>query len=225
VKALRNRLSFANVISLLALFVALGGTTYAAASLPARSVGSLQIRTDGVGKSEIRSGAVGRSEISTNGVAKPEIATGAVGKSEVATNAVGPSEIIGNAVGTSELRDGSVELADLSAATKTAFTPQRAAVTKAGALAAGNAQSATHPSAGVYTITFARDVSACQFSATLAAVKSSPTTVDTPDAARILAAPGATATQVEVRTFFGAEDATTHAPPAADEPFHLIVNC
>src|SRR4051794_11052014 len=81
VKALRNRLSFANVISLLALFVALGGTTYAAASLPARSVGSLQIRTDGVGKSEIRSSAVGRSEIATNGVAKTEIGSGAVGKS------------------------------------------------------------------------------------------------------------------------------------------------
>ena len=38
------------------------------------------------------------------------------------------------------------------------------------------------------------------------------TTIDTPDPARILAVPGATAAQVEVRTFFGAEDATTHAP-------------
>src|SRR4051794_23504384 len=224
VKALRNRLSFANVVSLLALFVALGGTTYAAASLPSDSVGSLQIRTDGVGKSEIRSGAVGRSEVSTSGVAKSEIATGAVGKSEVTTNAVGASEIAKDAVGTSELRDGTVDLADLSTATKAALTPLRAAVTKGGALAAGNATSAAHPSAGVYTVTFGRDVSTCQFSATLAAVKTG-ATVDTPDPARIVAQPGTAASQVQVRTFFGAEDATTHVPPAVDEPFHLVVAC
>jgi hypothetical protein len=225
VKALRNRLSFANVISLTALFVALGGTTYAAVALPSNSVCTTQIRTDGVGKSEIRSGAVGRSEISTGGVGKSELATGAAGKSEIPSNAVGASEIAKDAVGTSEIHDGTVDLADLSTATKAAFTPLRAAVTKAGALAAGNATSAAHAAAGVYTVTFGRDVSACQFSATLAAVKSSGTTVDTPDPARILAVPGASATQVEVRTFFGAEDATTHVPPAADEPFHLLVAC
>jgi hypothetical protein len=225
VKALRNRLSFANIISLTALFVALGGTTYAAVSLPSNSVGTTQIRTNGVGKSEIRSGAVGRSEISTSGVGKSELAVGAAGKSEIPTNAVGASEIAKNAVGTSELRDGTVDLADLSTATKSAFTPLRAAVTKAGALAAGNATSAAHAAAGVYTVTFGRDVSACQFSATLAAVKSSGTAVDLPEPGRIVALPGANATQVDVHTYFGAEDATTHVPPAADEPFHLVVVC
>jgi len=127
-------------------------------------------------------------------------------------------------VGASELRDGQVDLADLSTGAKAAFTPLRAAVTKGGALAAGNAQSAAHPSAGVYTVTFGRDVSACQFSATLAAVKTG-ATVDTPDPARIVAQPGTAASQVQVRTFFGAEDATTHVPPAVDEPFHLVVAC
>ena len=42
---LRGRLTFANVTAATALFVALGGTSYAAISLPRNSVGAEQIRT------------------------------------------------------------------------------------------------------------------------------------------------------------------------------------
>jgi hypothetical protein len=55
----RARLSFANVTSALALFVALGGTSYAAITLPENSVGTREIRTGGVGKAEIQTGGVG----------------------------------------------------------------------------------------------------------------------------------------------------------------------
>jgi hypothetical protein len=60
---IRSRLSFANVISLLALFVALGGTTYAAATLSKNSVGAKQIKKDAVRASEVKSRAVGTSEV------------------------------------------------------------------------------------------------------------------------------------------------------------------
>jgi hypothetical protein len=53
-----RHLNYANVIATVALFVALGGTSYAIATLPRNSVGSKQIRSGAVGKSEIRSGAV-----------------------------------------------------------------------------------------------------------------------------------------------------------------------
>jgi hypothetical protein len=43
-----RQLSFANVIAALALFVALGGASYAAVSLPANSVGAKQIKTQAV---------------------------------------------------------------------------------------------------------------------------------------------------------------------------------
>ena len=39
----RSHLSFANVISVIALFVALGGASYAAVTLPKNSVGAKQI--------------------------------------------------------------------------------------------------------------------------------------------------------------------------------------
>lgn len=45
---LRTRLTFANVVSLLALFVALSGGAYAAFKLPANSVGSKQLKSHAV---------------------------------------------------------------------------------------------------------------------------------------------------------------------------------
>ena len=43
-KQLRQRLTFANVVSCIALFVALGGVSYAATQLPKNSVGAKQLK-------------------------------------------------------------------------------------------------------------------------------------------------------------------------------------
>jgi hypothetical protein len=51
---LKDRLTYANVTATLALFIALGGTSYAALKLPRNSVGSAQIRTGAVHSSEVR---------------------------------------------------------------------------------------------------------------------------------------------------------------------------
>jgi hypothetical protein len=53
----RQRLTYANVMSSIAVFVALGGTSYAR-TLPRNSVGAAQIRAKAVGPTEIRTGAV-----------------------------------------------------------------------------------------------------------------------------------------------------------------------
>jgi hypothetical protein len=60
---IRRHLSFANIVSLIALFVALSGTAYAAATLSKNSVGAKQIKKDAVRASEIKSRAVGTSEV------------------------------------------------------------------------------------------------------------------------------------------------------------------
>jgi hypothetical protein len=222
--AVRRRLTFANVTSGLALFIALGGTGYAAATLPDDSVGTNQIRYHGVTNTDIAPNAARAWQISTDAVGNSEIRPSGVKAWEIATDAVGGSEIRKNAVGTDELGDGAVEPVDLSTATKAAFTPGRAAVTKAAAAAGGNAKSvAPGTTPGTYTITFDRDVSACQYSATLAAVKAGAAATDAPEPGSITVAPGGTNTQVDVKTF--AEDATSHALTAAPEPFHLLVSC
>ena len=58
----RQRLTYGNVVSSMALFIALGGTSYAL-TLPRNSVGSQQIRGGAVRASEVQSGAVRSSEV------------------------------------------------------------------------------------------------------------------------------------------------------------------
>jgi hypothetical protein len=60
---IRTHASFANVVSLMALFVALSGTAYAAVKLPKNSVGARQIKKNGVKASEVSTGAIGSSEV------------------------------------------------------------------------------------------------------------------------------------------------------------------
>lgn len=59
-----NRLTYANVISTIAIFIALGGSSYAAMSLPPDSVGAGQIRPGAVGSRDIQHGAIQPADLS-----------------------------------------------------------------------------------------------------------------------------------------------------------------
>jgi len=58
-------------IALIALFVALGGTTYAATGLPKNSVGTKQLKKNAVTAPKIKNGAVTASKINTSGLIVP----------------------------------------------------------------------------------------------------------------------------------------------------------
>jgi hypothetical protein len=59
----RRRPSLGTVLGGAALFVALGGTSYAAATLPAKSVGAPQLRTSAVTSTKIKANAVTSSKV------------------------------------------------------------------------------------------------------------------------------------------------------------------
>jgi len=61
---LRN-LSYANVVATVALFVALGGTSYAVVSLPRDSVGHRQLRAGAVRSSEVKDGSLRTADLSS----------------------------------------------------------------------------------------------------------------------------------------------------------------
>jgi hypothetical protein len=142
--AVRRRLCFANVTSMMALMVALGGTSYAAATLSANSVGSAQIKKNGVAGTDIRSNAITSAKVK-NGSLKavdfaakqlPAGATGAIG----ATGAQGPKGDTGakgatglpgakgdtGTVGAATVvsTTATVDLADGTKANYTAFCPE-----------------------------------------------------------------------------------------------------
>jgi hypothetical protein len=192
---LRARLTYANVTATLALFIALGGTSYAAASLARNSVGSAQIRANAVASSEIRSRAVGSSEIRDRAIALRDIAPSARTSLRGATGPAGPAGSTGPA-GTSE----------------------RAAINSGGGKVAGTARDNVNHPAGTneYTVEFTRDVSACVYSATLAAVQNGGT-LEQPPPGRITVA-SAGGPDILVKTY----DAAGAPVPA---PFHLLVSC
>jgi hypothetical protein len=211
----RRGLRFANVVSVTALFVALGGTSYAAVSLSHNSVGSWQIRTGAVDKSEVHRSAVAASEIRRNGV----------NASEIKRDAVGPSEVRPKAISSDEVADGALEAVDLSAAARTDLVSANAvsfdmASTAAGAAAGGDAKGIAHTAAtGIYTVDFGQDVSACRYSATVGGVKAGSAIEQPPATARVAtASPATDARKVVVKTF--AADGS-----ALDAPFHLLLTC
>jgi hypothetical protein len=57
-RALRKQLTYSNVIASMALFIALGGASYAAIKLPANSVGSKQIKDGAVGSADVKNHAL-----------------------------------------------------------------------------------------------------------------------------------------------------------------------
>jgi len=65
---LRSGLGYANVMATLAVFISLGGASYAALNLPRNSVGPNQIREGAVGASEVRDRSLRLTELKRNAV-------------------------------------------------------------------------------------------------------------------------------------------------------------
>lgn len=123
-------------IALLALFIALGGTSYAVSR---NSVGTSQIRNDSVRSADVRNdgkrgggltgrdirnsalaardvrdGSLSGGDIRDNSLFTGDIATNAIGIDELSPNSVGGSELAPGSVEGDEVRNGSLRKADLA---------------------------------------------------------------------------------------------------------------
>jgi hypothetical protein len=140
---IRERLTYANVVASLALFVALGGTSYAL-TLPRNSVGPKQLRADAVGRSELRKGAVTSAGIRNRSIRSGDLS--------------------------SRARDGLRGPAGPSGPAGPPGPTFRAAVSAVGQLVRGNAQGTSPAGAGARLIAFGVPVDACVATASLATV-------------------------------------------------------
>jgi hypothetical protein len=142
---IRARLSYANVASTLALFLALGtGTAYAAnewtgenivdqtltaADIQIGTIGTLRVQDnslqaidlapDSVAASEIAANAVGGTELADSSVDGGEVVDNSLFATDLGANSVGSSEIATNAVGSSEIVNNTVSSADLAGGAST----------------------------------------------------------------------------------------------------------
>jgi hypothetical protein len=80
--------TYANVTATLALFLALGGGAYAAATLPARSVGSKQLKKNAVVRAKIKKNAVNGAKVAKNALRGDDVLESSLGTVPSATAAV-----------------------------------------------------------------------------------------------------------------------------------------
>src|ERR1700759_1075733 len=76
-KKVWGKLSFSNVVAMLALFVALGGSAYAASQLPKNSVGPNQLKKNAVTTAKIENGAVTGAKVNVETLGTVPSATNA----------------------------------------------------------------------------------------------------------------------------------------------------
>lgn len=103
-RRIRARLTYANVMATIAVFAAIGGTSYAALKLPNNSVKSATIKDHQVKQQDLATGAVSNTKIKN----------GAVGNSKLADISVTTTKLADAAVTTSKLADTSVTTAKLA---------------------------------------------------------------------------------------------------------------
>lgn len=101
---MKPKLTYANVTSTLALFIALtGATAFAATKLPDRSVGEFQLRPGAVTASKIRKNAITAPKIKAQAVKQGKIANGSITAQKLTLGSVASSSIQEGAITNSKL--------------------------------------------------------------------------------------------------------------------------
>jgi len=168
------RPSYANVVSTLALLVALGGTSaFAASKLGPRSVGESQLRPGAVTAQKLRKGAVTAPKIKPAAIKQGKLANGSVTASKMAANAIATATLIDGAITNPKIAGDAVTgekvlestlsevpsaaKADFATAAETANPPAFAAVTAEATLDSSLSKSIASVSegslGGIYCVT------------------------------------------------------------------------
>jgi hypothetical protein len=108
-KSFTPRISYANVVSTLALFLALGGATaYATGQLPTKSVGAKQLRPGAVTADKIRKNAITSPKLAALAIKSGKLASGAVKTPKLANASVSGEKLAPEAVSTSKIAANAV---------------------------------------------------------------------------------------------------------------------
>jgi hypothetical protein len=92
-EAIGRRLTYANVVSTLALFLVLAGGAAIAARVPKKSVGPSQLKANAVTTAKIKANAVTTRKIKRNAVANAKIKDGAVESEKIADGSVSLTDL------------------------------------------------------------------------------------------------------------------------------------
>ncbi len=179
-KQIRKRLTYANVMSSIAVFLVLGGAAFAATKLPKNSVGTKQLKKNAVVTAKIKNNAVNGAKVNESTLGTVPSATNAshagsadsanhAGSADNANHAVSADKattaenVTDGSITTSKLANGSVTGAKLATNYLPESTPgvplAGARVSSSGVVVKwfnryGGEPTVAHLSTGVYVLTF-----------------------------------------------------------------------
>ena len=161
-KQIRTRLTYANVMSSIAVFLVLGGATaFAAATIGTGDIKAGAIKTGKIAKEAVKAGKLGNGAVKTE-----KIADAAVTTPKIADNAVTGAKVDEASLGEVPNAANAANAAKIGGQAPGSFVARNellwAVVLNDGTLNGGSgAVAATKTSAGRYTVTFNRTITAC----------------------------------------------------------------
>jgi hypothetical protein len=115
VKQIRKRLTYANVMSSIAVFLVLGGATaLAAGQLAKNSVGKKQLKANAVTTAKLKKNAVTTAKIKNNAVTEAKIKNGAITSAKLGAKVVTGANIADDTITAANVAPGSLSSADLT---------------------------------------------------------------------------------------------------------------
>jgi hypothetical protein len=177
VKQIRKRITYANVMSSIAVFLVLGGgAAYAAKKIGSNELKSNSVKTGKIVKEAVTTSKIKNESVTTNKIAKGAVTTdklaeNAVSTAKVANGSVTNPKIANDAVTGAKVADGSLTGADIN---QGSLTSVKAANIYAAAFESTGSKIAKASDPGiksggcflVCSVEFPRDVSECVYTAT-----------------------------------------------------------
>jgi hypothetical protein len=110
---MRPRLTFANVVSVIALFVALGGTAIATHpggqnTISTADIINGQVKTDDLGNGDVKVADVGQGAVATDEIVNGQVKASDIGDGQVKTAEIANGQVLGADIGEGEVRSGDV---------------------------------------------------------------------------------------------------------------------
>jgi hypothetical protein len=126
---LKTSLTFSNVVAVVALFFALGGSVYAAAGnkingtqIKPKSLPANRLKAKSVTAAQIKGGAIGSAQIKAGAITGNQIQAGAVTAEQIKAGAVGEKQIKAGSITGAQIKSGSLTGTQINQTTLTAVS-------------------------------------------------------------------------------------------------------
>jgi hypothetical protein len=126
---IRRSLTFSNVVALMALFFALGGSAYAVAAgkidgaqIATKSIPGNRLEAKAVGTNQIKPSSIGATQLKGNAVATKQLQSGAVTGPKIKAGSVGATQIQSGSITGTQVKSGSLGATQINQTTLTGIS-------------------------------------------------------------------------------------------------------